>query len=114
MPSCAARASCTVADATIRVEVAYAERARQTLIALEVPAGTSAREAVERSGIRARHPGIPADAAFGIFGRSVGPGEVLAAGDRVELYRPLPADPKDRRRRLAREGRTMAGRGRAP
>jgi uncharacterized protein len=100
-----------VAEELIRVEVAYAERERQTLIALEVPAGTSAAEAVARSGIRARHPGIPADATLGIFGRAVAPGAALAAGDRVELYRPLPADPKDRRRRLAREGRTMAGRG---
>jgi hypothetical protein len=37
----------------------------------------------------------------------VAPGHVLVDGDRVELYRPLPADPKDTRRRLAREGRTM-------
>ena len=93
--------------------VAYAERERQTLIELEVPPGTTAGEAVERSSIRARHPGIPPDAALGIFGRIVGAGEVLAAGDRVELYRPLPADPKDTRRQLAREGRTMGARGRA-
>lgn len=91
----------------IAVSVAYAERDRQTVIELNVPAGTTAREAVERSAIRARHPGIPADAPLGIYGRAVPPGWVLEAGDRVELYRPLPADPKETRRRLAREGRTM-------
>ncbi len=95
---------------TIRITVAYAERDRQTRIELEVPAGTTASEAVERSRIRARHPGIPAEAALGIFGRIVGPAEVLAAGDRVELYRPLPADPKETRRQLAREGRVMGAR----
>jgi putative ubiquitin-RnfH superfamily antitoxin RatB of RatAB toxin-antitoxin module len=94
----------------IRVAVAYAERERQTLIELEVDAGTTVREAIETSGIRGRHPGIAADAALGIFGRRVEPDAVLAAGDRVELYRPLPADPKDTRRRLAREGRAMGSR----
>lgn len=92
---------------TIRVEVAYAERDRQTLLAVDVPRGTTAAAAVERSAIRERHPGIPADAPLGVFGRAVARDHVLAEGDRVEIYRPLPADPKDTRRRLAREGRTM-------
>ena len=99
-----------MADGPIRVAVAYAERDRQTLIEVEVPQGTTAAEAVARSAIRLRHPGIPADAALGIHGRLVKPGQVLEAGDRVELYRPLPADPKERRRALAREGRTMGAR----
>lgn len=91
----------------IAIEVVYAERDRQTLLALRVPAGTTAAQAVELSGIRARHAGIPPEAALGVHGRVVATGHVLAAGDRVELYRPLPADPRDTRRRLAREGRTM-------
>ena len=91
----------------IAIEVAYAERDRQTLIALRVPAGTTAEQAVVLSRIRERHAGIPPDAALGVHGRVVARTQVLAAGDRVELYRPLPADPKDTRRRLAREGRTM-------
>jgi putative ubiquitin-RnfH superfamily antitoxin RatB of RatAB toxin-antitoxin module len=95
----------------IAIEVAYAERDRQTLIALRVPAGTTVEQAVALSGIRERHAGIPVDAALGIHGRIVAGRQVLAAGDRVELYRPLPADPKDTRRRLAREGRTMGAGG---
>jgi uncharacterized protein len=91
----------------IPIEVAYAERDRQTLLALTVPAGTTAEQAVALSGIRQRHAGIPPDAALGVHGRVVPPAHVLAPGDRVELYRPLPADPKETRRRLAREGRTM-------
>ena len=110
MLSCSARASFIVAEATIRVSVAYAEPERQSVLELEVPSGTTALEAIARSRIRELHPGIAADAALGIHGRVVGGGEVLAAGDRVEIYRPLPADPKDTRRRLAREGRTMGAR----
>jgi putative ubiquitin-RnfH superfamily antitoxin RatB of RatAB toxin-antitoxin module len=91
----------------IAVSVAYAERDRQTVVELTVPAGTTAAEAVERSGIRLRHPGIAAGAPLGIYGRIVAPTAVLVDGDRVELYRGLPADPKEQRRRLAREGRTM-------
>ena len=91
----------------ITVSVAYAERDRQTVIELAVPAGTTAAEAIERSRIRDRHPGIAAAAPIGIYGRIVPPTAVLGEGDRVELYRGLPADPKEKRRQLAREGRTM-------
>ncbi len=91
----------------ILVSVAYAERDRQTVIELRVPTGTTAAEAIERSGIRNRHPGIGAGAPIGIYGRIVAPAAVLAEGDRVELYRALPADPREKRRQLAREGRTM-------
>jgi putative ubiquitin-RnfH superfamily antitoxin RatB of RatAB toxin-antitoxin module len=110
MRLCAAPPGSTVPDDRLPVSVAYALRDRQELIELEVPAGTTAREAVERSGIRARCPEIAEDAPLGIHGRAVGGGERLAAGDRVEIYRRLPADPKDTRRRLAREGRTMGSR----
>lgn len=91
----------------IAVSVAYAERDRQTVIELNVPRGATVAEAVERSGIRSRHPGIAAGAPLGVWGRVVAPTAVLEDGDRVELYRGLPADPKEQRRRLAREGRTM-------
>jgi hypothetical protein len=94
----------------IRVSVAYAEPHRQTVLELEVDAGTCAGAAIAASAIHDRHPGIPAGAALGIHGLAATPATVLRDGDRVELYRPLPADPKETRRRLARAGRTM-GRG---
>jgi uncharacterized protein len=93
----------------IAVEVACAEADRQTVIALSVPEGCTAREALETSGILRLHPAIdPAACGIGIFGREVTPGHMLRAGDRVEVLRPLAEDPKERRRRLAREGRTMS------
>lgn len=94
----------------IEIEVACAEPDCQTVIALEVPAGCTAGEAIIRSEILARHPALdPAACGVGIFGREVTRERVLAPGDRVEVLRPLPEDPRARRRRLARQGRTMSG-----
>jgi putative ubiquitin-RnfH superfamily antitoxin RatB of RatAB toxin-antitoxin module len=88
----------------IAVEVALALPDNQALIALEVPAGTSVRQAIACSGIAERFPGLTVDAmAVGIFGKLVPEPatRVLAEGDRVELYRPLVADPKEARKRRA-------------
>ncbi len=95
----------------IAVEVVYALPQDQTLLALRVPDGTTVRQAIELSGILARHPEIdPVRYAAGIFGRSVRPDTVLRPGDRVEIYRPLIADPKERRRHAA-GNKTKAARG---
>ena len=60
------------------------------------------------SGIFALHHAVDAAAcAIGIFGQEIPRGRVLRAGDRVEVLRPLAEDPRERRRRLAREGRSM-------
>lgn len=88
----------------IKVEVAYALPEKQAIIEVEVAAGTTALEAAQQSGITERFAGIDLDnAKLGIFGKVVSPGQVLAAGDRVEIYRPLLADPKEvRKERAAR------------
>ena len=92
----------------IAIEVVCAEAERQSVVALEVPAGSTAGEALVISGIFDKHPGIDArGCAVGIFGQEVPRDRVLRAGDRVEVLRPLPEDPRERRRRLAREGRSM-------
>lgn len=94
----------------IAIEVACAERDRQTVLALQVPAGCTAGEALALSGVLAQHPGLdPARCGIGIFGHEVSRDHVLANGDRVEVLRPLPEDPRARRRRLAREGKAMGG-----
>lgn len=87
---------------TVRVEVVYAEAGEQTLVTLELPAGTTIAGAIERCRERRLLP----DAAFeradaGIFGRRMPPDRVLETGDRVEIYRPLEVDPKEARRRRA-------------
>ncbi len=89
---------------TIKVEVAYALPHKQTLLAVELPVGTTVLEAAQRSGIASKFEGVDLDnATFGIFGQIVAPRQVLRDGDRVEIYRPLIADPKEvRKARAAR------------
>jgi putative ubiquitin-RnfH superfamily antitoxin RatB of RatAB toxin-antitoxin module len=89
-------------DGPIAVEVVYALPDTQSLIALTVTPGTTARQAIEQSGILQRHPQIdPACRKIGIFGKAAVPDAVLKDGDRIEIYRSLIADPKDARRRRA-------------
>jgi hypothetical protein len=84
----------------IEVEVAYAEHDKQEIKAFEVPANTTAIEAVKLSGIREDFPQIPPDDEIevGIFSRKCTADQVLQPGDRVEIYRPLLIDPKEARR----------------
>jgi hypothetical protein len=89
---------------TIDVEVAWALPAEQCIVALTLPAGVTAHEAVEAAGMIARHGLDGATLRLGVFGKAVQPGHVLRDGDRVEIYRPLLADPKEVRRRRARSG----------
>lgn len=95
-----------MADETIHVEVAYASPDEQWLVALELPAGATAGEAVERSGILSSHPKLDTRS-IGIFGEHVGHDRRLEDGDRVEIYRPLTADPREVRRELVKLGKTM-------
>jgi hypothetical protein len=84
------------------VEVVYATPAKQVLIELEVQKGCTVGEAIEQSGIRQAFPGLTVDpAAVGIFSRKVTLERPLRDGDRIEIYRPLQADPKETRRRRA-------------
>ena len=86
-------------DRFIRVEVVYALPERQELLGLEVPLGTTVMEAIDASGIRERFDEIEVDEKrLGIFGRRTTANTVLKEGDRVEIYRPLIADPKEVRR----------------
>lgn len=93
----------------IRVEVAYALADRQAVVALDVEPGTTMYDAVVRSGIAARFPGLidPDTIAMGIYAKAEpNPrARVLADGERVELYRPLTADPKDSRKERAQKTR---------
>ena len=86
------------------ISVAYARPDRQRVVDLALRAGMTAREAVEASGLVGEFPEIAAQPLeLGIFGQRIGADRVLIEGDRVEIYRPLPDDPKERRRRRAAE-----------
>jgi uncharacterized protein len=93
-----------VAENTISVEVAYATPQRQWLLDCEVAQGATLADAIAASGIRDMCPELVVeDGAVGIWSRVRPLDTVLAAGDRVEIYRPLKADPKEVRRRRARQ-----------
>lgn len=97
-----------MADKRIAVEVAYVGEHEQALLAVEADAGLTAREAVERSGILRRFPEIDLGTnKLGIFGKLAKPDQVLESGDRVEIYRPLIADPKEARKKRAAEGKVL-------
>lgn len=95
----------------ITVEVAFALPDKQKIIELLVEPGTTAYQAADRSGIAKIFPEIDLEnAKMGIFGQALGtkglkpPREhELQPGDRVEIYRPLTADPKEVRRKRAQK-----------
>ena len=96
---------------TITVEVAYALPHKQALLSLQVARGTTALAAAQQSGVAGKFEGLDLEnAKLGIFGSVVAPGQVLKEGDRVEIYRPLIADPKEvRKARAARVKERRAG-----
>ena len=76
-----------------------------------MPAGTTARRALQMSGMAGFFAGLDMDSCpLGVFGREVSDGQVLIEGDRVEVYRPLPKDPREQRRELASKGMNMGRR----
>jgi putative ubiquitin-RnfH superfamily antitoxin RatB of RatAB toxin-antitoxin module len=88
----------------IRVEVAYATPEKQVVVSLEAPVACSVADAIRLSGIQDKFPEMEIDpAAVGIYSRKVSLEQVLRDGDRVEIYRPLQADPKEVRRKRARQ-----------
>ncbi len=92
----------------IRVEVVYALPAKQEIIAIKVAPGTTVRQAIEASGILEKYPEIDiAKNKLGVFAKLTKPDVVLRDRDRVEIYRPLIADPKEVRKQRAAEGKVM-------
>ena len=87
---------------TITVEVAYAKPEKQSIISIQVKPGTTLIEAIKLSGMLEQFPEIDlAEAKFGVFSKISPPETVLRERDRVEIYRPLIADPKESRRKRA-------------
>lgn len=89
---------------SIAVEVAYAGPQGQFLLRVELPEGATTGDAIRASGIASRLPGVEiGERNVGIWSRVCGLSAALRDGDRVEIYRPLVADPKDTRRKRAEE-----------
>ena len=83
----------------IDIEVVYALPNRQSLLSLPVPEGSTIEECIKLSGITKHFSDINLnEAKVGIFGRAEKLSSIVKAGDRVEIYRPLIADPREMRK----------------
>jgi putative ubiquitin-RnfH superfamily antitoxin RatB of RatAB toxin-antitoxin module len=86
----------------MRIEVAYAQPSEQIIVGLDVGAETTVEAAIKLSGLPHRFPEIDLGRdAVGIFSKPCALNHRLREGDRVEIYRPLFADPKEARRSRA-------------
>ncbi len=95
---------------SINVEVAYALPKKQIIRSVNVDSGTTIGAAIVLSGIMMDFPELDTvleESKVGIFGKASVMTTVLQDGDRVEIYRPLIADPKEVRRKRAAEGKKM-------
>lgn len=90
------------------VEVAYALKESQTILPLKVNIGTTAEQAVYASGILNKYREIDLNVnKLGVFGKAVKNDTPLRHLDRVEIYRPLIADPKEVRKQRVADGKNM-------
>lgn len=88
----------------MRIEVVYALPHEQDVKQLNLPEGATAMDAVNESGLLQQYPEInDLELKLGIFSKGCEPDHVLSDGERVEIYRPLAADPKEIRKRRAAE-----------
>lgn len=93
----------------IHIEVAYALPEHQTILETIVPAGATVEDGIRASGILNLFPDIDLDKQkVGIFSRAVPLSQPLAHRDRIEIYRPLIADPKAARRSRAEQAKQKA------
>lgn len=97
-----------MADETITVEVCYARADKQEVVNVRLPAGSTVLAALEACGLLEKYPEIDVKKnKFGIWNKLSKPDSALRDRDRVEIYRPLIADPKEVRKQRAAEGKVM-------
>jgi putative ubiquitin-RnfH superfamily antitoxin RatB of RatAB toxin-antitoxin module len=83
---------------TVNIQLVYALPDRRELLSLVLPAGTNLQQALEASGLPGKYGVDVATGKFGIFGKQAKLDTILRDRDRVEIYRPLIADPKEMRK----------------
>lgn len=92
----------------LNIEVCYALTDKQLLVKVKLAEGATLQQALEASGILAKHPEIDLKKnKFGVFAKLSKLDTLLRDRDRVEIYRPLIADPKEVRKQRAAEGKVM-------
>ena len=97
-----------MSDSLIRVEIVFAKPGEQVLEQLQASASDTIESVIRKSGILERFPEIDLGSnKVGVFGKAAALSATLNDGDRIEIYRPLIADPKEARKKRAAEGKTM-------
>ena len=92
----------------IQVEVTYALPDEQVVHEVEGEPGMTVEQAIKSSGILQEHPEIDlSKSKVGVFGKAAKLDAVLHPGDRVEIYRPLIADPKEARKKRVSQGKAL-------
>jgi putative ubiquitin-RnfH superfamily antitoxin RatB of RatAB toxin-antitoxin module len=95
-----------VNEAPLQIEIVYAEPRRAIVKSFLLARGSSVADALRLAALDPDFAGVDLEhSTVGIFGRVTGPDQVLEAGDRVEIYRPLAVDPKVSRRQRAKQAR---------
>ena len=95
----------------ISVSVVYAEKTRQWIEELEIDRGSTVAECLAHSGLMDTVPALENLSVdqlhLGVYSKPIALEDLMEEGDRLEIYRPLTADPKEVRRQFAALGRTM-------
>lgn len=92
----------------VDIEVAYAQVDKQLILNIEVVSDCTIEQAIEQSGMLQQFQEIDLDKnKIGVFGKLAKKTAALKSGDRIEIYRPLIADPKEVRRQREAEGKKM-------
>jgi hypothetical protein len=93
---------------TLRIEVVYPLPHEQLILTAQVPEGATLRDGIQASGVLGRYPELTLDSLeAGVFGKLAKLDTPLRERDRIEIYRPLLADPKAVRKQRAAEGKVM-------
>jgi len=100
----------------INVSIVYALPEQTWTKSLLMNRGATPEDLMQESGLFTTFPELmqnfeQQELNFGVYAQRVDENYLLAEGDRLEIYRPLTADPKTVRRELAAQGKTMSGRG---
>ena len=97
-----------MSDPLFQVEIVYAKPGEQVLEQLQASANDTIESVIRKSGILERFPEIDLGTnKVGVFGKAAALTATLNEGDRIEIYRPLIADPKEARKKRAAEGKAM-------
>lgn len=92
----------------LNIEVCYAQADKQDVVRLQLPDGATLGQALDASGLLVKYPEIDLKKnKFGIYAKLSKVDAALRDHDRVEIYRPLIADPKEVRKQRAAEGKVM-------